>query len=260
VTLAVLAWSLTATGAVAYYYLEQARLAEQLREQQQSMNMLVGNYDTSTTKRNLLAGDYSNLFGEYQSSFTEYEWLPRENCSILMDKFSKLLVDLQGNYSLLLNEFPELNTTYNKLLDNLQSFGEKITVAKEEFGVLLNDFHRLFAALATKEMDGYLGQINEIKVSLCIDYGNQTAEWHNTTTFPGTTLFDLTRETAEVEYSYWPTMEPGHMLINSINNCSEGYWIWHYWDEAGEKWVFGPVGCDAWLLRDKGIYNWTCVR
>jgi len=253
VTLATLVWASIATGSVAYYYLEQIRYGEQVKEKQQLLNELAGNYSASVTKRNLLSGDYGALLGEYQ-------WFSGENYSALMGKYEKLLSNLGGNYTLTLNEFPELNETYNTLLNEFQTLNEKSAITREEFSSLLDEFYRLFTALAMKEMEGYLGHISVIKVSLCIDYGNSTIEWHNISTSHGITLFDLTREIAKVEYSYWPTLEPGHILVTSINNYKEGYWIWYYWDDVENRWIFGPVGCDAWILKDNGIYNWACLK
>jgi len=251
ITLATLVWASLATGFVTYYYLEQAKYQDQINEKQQLMNQLTENYDVSTTRRNLLSGDYGVLLGEYQ-------WLSGENYSPLMDKFEKLLSNLSGNYTSILNEFPELTTTYGYLLNKFQALNEKSQVSKEGFGSLLDDFYKLFMALTLKESEAFIGKINEIKASLCIDYGNLTAEWRNISISSGTTLFDLTQKVAKVEYSYWQTMEPGHILITSINNYSKGYWVWYYWDEAENEWVFGPVGSDAWILNNRGVYKWVC--
>jgi len=253
VTLATLVWASIATGSAAYYYLEQMRYGEQVREKQQLLNELAENYSVSATKRNLLSGDYGALLGEYQ-------WFMDENYSAFMGKYERLLSNLRGNYTLTFNEFPELNRTYYNLLDESQTLSQKSTITREEFGSLLDEFYKLFTALAMKEMEGFQGQLSEINVSLCVDYGNLTIEWHNTSISSGITLFDLTRKIAKVEYSYWPTMEPGHILVDSINNYAEGYWLWYYWDDVKSKWIFGPVGCDAWILEDNGIYNWTCVK
>ena len=251
ITLAALIWASLSTGFMTYYYMEQTRYQDRLNEKQQLLNELTENYDVSTTKRNLLAGDYGELLGEYQ-------WFSGENYSSLMGKYEKLLSNLSGNYTSTLNEFPELNTTCENLLNQFQTLNEKSEVSREEFSSLLNDFYKLFTALITKELEGFLGEVSVIEVSLCIDYGNQTIEWHNVSTSPSITLFDLTRKMAEVEYSYWPTMEPGHILVTSINNYTEGYWIWYYWDEAKSEWIYGPVGCDAWVLKDNEIYKWMC--
>jgi len=252
IILAMLVWALVATGFMAYYYLEQVKYQNQLDDKQQLLDELAENYDTATNKRNLLSGDYGLLLGEYQ-------WFSDEDYSSLMGKFETLLYNLNGNCTLTLNEFPELNATYNDLLNKFQALVGKSQVTKEEFGALLNDFYKLFTALATKELEGFLGEISEIKVSLCIDYGNETIKWHNTSVAPCTTLFDLTKKVAKVEYSYWATMEPGHILITSINDYAEGFWVWYYWSETEEDWVSGPVGCDAWILNNNGIYKWVCI-
>ena len=252
ITLTTLVWASIASGSVAYYYLEQIRYGEQLSEKQRLLNEIATNYSVSATKRNLLSGDYGALLGEYR--------FLGENYSILMGKYSKLLSSLSGNYTSTLDEFPELNETYNNLSDEFKTLNGKSTVTKEEFGSILDKFYKLFTSLAIKELEGFQDKIGTIEVSLSIDYGNQTIEPHNVSIPLGTTLFDLTRKIAKIEYSYWPTMEPGHILVTSINNYMEGHWVWYYWNDVENKWIFGPVGCDAWVLKNNGIYSWTCVK
>jgi len=247
-----LVWASITTGSVAYYYLEQTKYREQLNEKHQLLSELSENYGVSATKRNLLSGEYGALLGEYQ-------WFVGENYSSFMSKYEEMLFNLRSNYTLTLNEFPELNTSYTTLLNEFQMLNAKSVVTKEEFGSLLDEFYILFTALATKELEGFVGEIGVIHVSLCVDYGNQTIKWYNNTPASlGATLFDLTRKVASVNYSYWATMEPGHILVTSINNYAEGYWLWYYWDEVKNEWIFGPVGCDAWILKDNGIYKWIC--
>lgn len=248
-----LLWALLATGYMGYYYLEYGKTRVQLDEAQSLLREIADNYSASAAKRNLLFGDYGLLLGEYQ-------WIQGENCSLLMVKCEKLLSSLSGNYTSTLKENPDLNETYNALLNKLHSLSGKSVVTKEEFGSLLSDLYKLLTALATREMEHFVGKASVIHVSIIIDYGNQTTKWYNNTpTSPSTTLFDVTRKIAEIEYSYWPTMEPGHILVTSINNYAGGYWIWYYWDEAKREWIFGPVGCDAWILTDEGIYKWACT-
>jgi len=240
-----------ATGFMSYYYIEQTKFQNQLDEKQRLLNELAENYETSATKRNLLAGDYGTLLGEYQ-------WYSSENYSSLMGKCGRFLSNLSGNYTLTLNAFPELNSTYSNLLGEFQALDEKSQVSKEEFNSLLDDSYKLFVALTIKESEGFMGNVSAIEVSLCIDYGNLTIKWFNTSISFSASLFDLTQEVAEVQYSYWQTMEPGHILITSVNNYAKGYWVWYYWDEGSNDWVFGPMGCDAWILNNKGIYKWVC--
>lgn len=252
ITLGTLVWASIATGFVSYYYLEQLRYRSQLEEKQQILNELAQNYDTSTKKRNLLSGEYGMLLAEYQ-------WFTGENYFSLMSKYSTLLSNLHGNYSSILNEFPEINTTYNELLNEFQTLNQQNQVTKEEFRSLLDEFHGLFMSLTTKDTEKFLSEVSLIEASLCIDYGNSTIEWHNISISPSATLFDLTKKVADVNYTYWATMEPGHILISSINNHASGYWVWSYCDTAKSEWVFGPVGCDAWMINDNGIYKWECV-
>jgi hypothetical protein len=74
------------------------------------------------------------------------------------------------------------------------------------------------------------------------------------------TLFDLTQNVTDVKYDYYPSMEPGHILVTSINNLGPfggKYWFWYYWDETKHDWIRGQVGCDAWVLKNDGTYKWV---
>jgi len=247
--LAILIWALTATGFMAYYYLQHLSYNEQLQQRQRLLNEFTRNSEDSLIKWNSLAANYGAVQGEYQ-------WFQEENYASLMGKYEKMIVNLRGNYTDLLNIAPDLNETYNLLWQKYQTLNQQTVIEKDEFGELLSEFYKLFTSLALKEMNKSISEVTVIQVNLLIDYGNTTREWYNVSAPLGATLFNLTRTVAKIEYSYWPTMEPGHILMTSINDSAEGYWIWHYWDEDGGEWVFGPVGCDAWMLRDGGIYKW----
>ena len=106
-----------------------------------------------------------------------------------------------------------------------------------------------------------------LSVNIEIDYGNGTMEWHNETQAPaGQTLFGIMQNIAVINYSYYAFTEPGHVLIDSINNVTKytdpsyvsGYsWIWYYYSDSAKMWLNGPVGCDAWLLKNDGVYKWS---
>jgi len=249
-TLAVIVWAFLATSFAAYYYMQQLMVKNQLDEKQQLLTELTESYEESVAKRNLLFAEYGALLGEYQL-------FQGENYSSLMGAYAVLLSNLKGNYTFTLDEFPELNTTYNLLLNEFQELNKKSEVTKEEFGSLLEDFYKLFTALSSKELEKTIGKASWIQVSLCINYTllGGTVEWHNISIFSCATLFDLTREVANVTYEYWTTIEPGHIIITSINNQTT-WWLWYYWDETINDWVWGPVGCDAWTLKNNGIYKW----
>ncbi len=252
VTLAIVIWASTATGFMAYYYLQHLTYSEQLHQQQRLVDEFTRNSEDASTKWNSLAADYGALQGEYQ----EYQWLQKENYAPLMGEYERLIVNLKGNYTDLLGTSPELNETYNLLWQKYQTLNQQTVIETNEFGELLSEFHKLFTSMALKEASRSISEITTIQVNLLIDYANTTRKWCNVSAPLGTTLFNLTRTVAKIEYSYWSTMEPGHMLITSINNSAEGYWVWYYWDEHGGEWVFGPVGCDAWMLKDGGVYKW----
>jgi hypothetical protein len=235
-----------------YYYLEQAKYQSQLSESQQSLNNLAQSYSASTAKRNWLAGQYGTLLGEYQ-------YFSDANYSSLMGDYEELIVGLDSNYSFVFSKLPELNESFNNLLSEFQELNKKDQVTKDEFGGLLDGFYDIFVVVATKEIEGFISETSTINVCLCINFskvvGEQKEEWHNISVASSTTLFDLSRQVSEVNYSYYPTMEPGHIIITSIGNSTSG-WIWYYWDETANDWVWGPIGCDAWTLEDNGIYKW----
>lgn len=253
VILAILTWALIATGVMAYYYLEQLRYQSQLVETQGLLTGVAENYTTSMAKQDMLLRDYNALFGEY------YQLYP-ENCSIFMDEYCQLLSNLGGNYTHVLNTFPKLNDTHAYLLNQAQALSAQNVVTRTEFEALLSEFYKLLSNLAAKELENSLVKVSLIHVNLCINYGNETPPiWFNVSATPGMTLFDLTRNLTNVEYDYYAWMEPGHVLVKSINGVAsdgEKYWFWYYWDETNHEWVFGQVGCDAWILRDNGTYRW----
>ncbi len=258
VALAFFVWASIATSFMAYYSMEQLRLKSQLNQNQQALNSLMENYDESVAKRNLLSGGYGDLWGLYQY-FNASGWFSGGNISICLEKYELLLSSLKTNYSAVLNNSPELNETYAILSNDFQAL--KVNpdqVMAEDFEMLLNDFYKLFSALAIKELESYISSAGEIHVSLCINYTKVggAEEWYNVSVPIGSSLFDLTRKVVEdIEYSYYPTMEPGHILMTSIGG-HDGWWLWYYWDRDAKCWVWGPVGCDAWILENNGIYKW----
>ncbi|MEM3565724.1 MAG: hypothetical protein QXK18_02480 [Candidatus Bathyarchaeia archaeon] len=258
VALAFFVWASLATSFMAYYYMEQTRLKDQLNQSQQTLNSLIGSYDKLVAKWNLLSSKYGELVGLYQY-FIAFNWFSGENLSICLEKYEILLSSLNCNYSEILMNSPELNETYALLLNDFQALKENPDqVMAEDFERLLNAFYKLFSALAIKELESTISSAGEIQVSLCINYTKVggTEEWYNVSIPVGLSLFDLTRKVVKnIEYSYYPMMEPGHILITSIDGHEEA-WLWYYWDNDAKCWVWGPVGCDAWILENNGIYKW----
>lgn len=256
--LAIFVWAFLATNFMAYYYMEQLRLNNQLNRNQQILNSMIEGYDKSVKKRNLLSGEYGELLGLYQY-YVAYNWFSGENRSFCLRGYELLLLSLRGNYSTILKSFPDLNETYNFMANNFQTLKEDPSQLEEDdFANLLTDLYKLLSALATKELENTISDVGEISVSLCINYtkvgGSEV--WYNVSIPVGLSLFDLTRKVVEnIEYYYYPAMEPGHMLILSIGDHAEA-WLWYYWDNNTNCWIWGPVGCDAWILENNGIYKW----
>jgi hypothetical protein len=253
IALAIIVWASIATSFTAYYYLEMNRQQKELNEKQQLLSEIAKNYKESLNKQDMLLRDYNALLGDYYI-FTG------ENYSSFVERYIILLSNLSGNYTLTLNNLPKLKETYDNLLNAVQALTQ-VNVTRGDFEPLLMEFNDLLTSLAAKGLESLVGETITIKVNLCIDYGNGTREWHNVSTSPGITLFDLTQQVAQIEYDYYPTMQPGHVLMKTINGVAPSpaewkYWFWYYWDENSGQWVFGQVGCDAWTLRDNGTYRW----
>ena len=96
-----------------------------------------------------------------------------------------------------------------------------------------------------------------IVVNLKIDYGNGTLIWYNSTRVPlDATLLTATKMVASVDYS---VSELG-AFVNKINGVGEDpncFWLWNYLDPETGGWVFGPVGCDQWVLHNGDVVSWT---
>ena len=254
VALATIVWASIATSSAAYYYLEVNRQQKELNEKQRLLSEINENYKEALNKQDMLQRDYNALLGEYYMSMDE-------NYSPFVEKYIKLLSNLSKNYTLILDSFLKLNETYNDLLNAVKALTQQENVTREDFEPLLMEFNDLLTSLVAKQLESLIGETIIIKVNLCIDYGNGTKEWYNVSASPGITLFDLTQQIAQIEYDYYPTMQPGHVLMKTINGVGPSpaewkYWFWYYWDENSNQWVFGQVGCDAWTLRDNGTYRW----
>ncbi len=278
-TLVVLCWAIIATGGTAWYYTNMMTYSDQLSDSETMLNEMMQGHNEMVEKYNVIATNYSDLYGSYQFfppenlTTIEYDNL-RGNYSKFLTDYSKLLNELNGTYSDLLSQHSELNGTYNalekrcdELMDRLESYTvenrtELINDLTIDFNELLIKCGKLWNELMVKAYSGVMGTL-ELKVDLCIDYGNGTVIWSNATSIPvGSSLFDLIQREAVVEYDYYATMEPGHILVTSINGLEPDYetfqyWFWYYWDAETGKWVHGLVGCDAWKLKADGIYKWV---
>jgi len=258
--------------------------SDQLGDRETMLNEMMQSHNEMVEGYNVIATNYSDLYGRYQFfppwpynlTTIEFDNL-RGNYSEFLTDYSELLDELNSIYSDLLSKYSELNGTYNELvkhcnelMDRLESYttdtpknrAELINDLTIDFNEMLIKYGKLHSEIVVKAYSGVMGTL-ELKVDLCIDYGNGTVIWFNATSMPvGSSLFDLVQKEAEVNYDYYATMEPGHILVTSINGLEQNYltsqyWFWYYWDTETGKWIHGPVGCDGWKLEANGIYEWT---
>ena len=210
-TLAVTIWAASISGLAGYFYLQNETHTQQIGENQQSLNKTASNYDKSMSKYNTLLIEYYMLYGSYSSLDA--------NFTLLMEPFSKLMDNLGGNYSSLLMDQEDLNKTYHTLEEDYQRVYQEGNVTSEGLGGLLSEYFDLFNLLEIRELSTVLSETVTLTVSMFIDYGNGTEEWHNETSVPaGYSLFQLTQNVATIESDYSPFMKPGHIFVEAIND------------------------------------------
>ena len=262
ITLAMFVWAVLISSLAGYFYLENAMNSVRIAENQQSLGTMASTYNEVIAKYNKLLSDYSALYGNYA-----FPW--GTNFTLVMDLFGDLLTNLKGNFSSLLMNQKDLNETYYTLQSKSQALVLRGNVTRGEFGELLNGCYEFLNLLAIRELSQTISEITTLTVNTCIDYGNGTIKWQNKTKMsPGSSLFQLTQKVATVNYTYDALMRPGHIRVISINDKKEytryeigysegGAWLWYYWDSNEQKWILGPVGCDAWMLKDGDTYKWS---
>ena len=251
--LATIVWATLVSTFAGYYYIQYVNSNGQLNTAQNSLNKVASSYTEATDKYDLLLSEYSTVYGNYQ-------YPGNSSYGALMPSLGNLIADFRGNYTDLFAQ-QDINRTYTQLLNDYDTLQQNGTVTKEDFANLLDEYYKMFNLSALREQAVSISEATTLSVNVTIDYGNQTVTWQNETMVPvGYTLFGLLQKIANVNYSYYAAFEPGHVQVNSINNnaaISKHYWIWYYWNDAEKQWVYGPVGCDAWLLKDGGIYKWS---
>lgn len=260
VVLAATIWAASASAFTGYYYLQNSIKTEQLGSTQNSLNEIAANYSIATNK-------YDSLLSEYALLRSNYSYFMSSDYATLMPPLETLITDLGKNYSTLLLMQEDMNKTYSQLLSDYNALLEKGNVTKADFGNMLSECYNLLSLSALRELSLTLSEATTLSVNIEIDYGNGTMEWHNETQAPaGQTLFGIMQNIAVINYSYYAFTEPGHVLIDSINNITKytdpsyprGYsWIWYYYSDSNKMWLNGPVGCDAWLLKNDGVYKWS---
>jgi len=122
----------------------------------------------------------------------------------------------------------------------------------------------------TKYQDLYKDTLQDLEaltmqVSILIDYGNGSREWHNNTRVPiGVSLLNATRMVAEVNYTVYPELGAFVNAINNVGGDLGRYWLWCYWSlpipvtvlPPASPWAIGPSASDAYILHHGDILSW----
>jgi hypothetical protein len=255
-------WAVLSSSIAGFFYLQNTMNSEQIAENQRSLNTMATTYNEAIAKYDGLLSDYSFLQGNYSFPLNT-------DFTLLTSSFLTLLHNVKGNFSSLLTDQKDLNETHYILQSESQTLLLRGNVTREEFGELLDECYEFLNLLAIRELSKTISEITTLTVNICIDYGNGTVEWHNKTVIStGSSLFQLTQNVATVNFTYDALMKPGHIRLTSINSKKEytnytigysegGAWLWYYWNDNRQEWIFGPVGCDAWILKDGGTYKWN---
>lgn len=131
-------------------------------------------------------------------------------------------------------------------------------------------------ALSTSFIGGYywlqytdlMNRVGGVPISLDIgiNYGNSTGAnentaishttvWsNNTKALTGMTLFEVTKNVANVTYE---TAAGYGVYIKSINNVAAAGdygWVWWLWN--GQKWTLGPISSGAYAVSQGEIFMW----
>jgi hypothetical protein len=97
---------------------------------------------------------------------------------------------------------------------------------------------------------------NPIQVNICLNYGNGTVKWYNSTeTTMGMTLLNATLEVAKVNYTLWSGMGAFVKSIDYKQNSHPFYWMWWTWTSYS-GWMEGPVACDKYAVADGETLYW----
>jgi len=262
-SLTMFVWAVLASSIAGFFYLQNTMNTEQIAENQQSLNKMSTTYNEAMAKYDQVLSDYSFLQGNYSFPLNT-------NFTLLTSSFLTLLQNVKGNFSSLLTEQKDLNETHYALQSKSETILLRGNVTRDEFGELLSECYEFLNLLVIRELSKTISETTTLTVNICIDYGNnETVEWHNKTVIPaGSSLFQLTQNVATVDFTYDALMKPGHIRVTSINDKAEytnytfsgsggAAWLWYYWNDDKQEWVFGPVGCDAWMLKDGGTYKWS---
>jgi hypothetical protein len=93
-------------------------------------------------------------------------------------------------------------------------------------------------------------------VSVGIDYGNNTRIWHNDTkAITGATLFDLTKQVANVTYQVG-IFGTEIISINGVSKQGSFGWTYWFWNSTSQSWSIMWENADNYLVTGRETFMW----
>jgi hypothetical protein len=136
-------------------------------------------------------------------------------------------------------------------------------------GMVLSSYGALYfqqqaASLSSQNdyLKGKLGAVSET-VDIAVNFGNGTLVWLNGTYVPvGASVYNATYvatggRVATQTYSYGNVTGIFVTGIMGVSGTTTSFWLWYSYSAEGYSWVEAPVGADAYLATQGGIYLWN---
>jgi hypothetical protein len=96
-----------------------------------------------------------------------------------------------------------------------------------------------------------------IYVNVGIDFGNNTRIWHNDTkAITGATLFDVTKQVANVTYDVNPMFGTEIVSIDGVNKQGSFGWTYWIWNSTSQPWSILWENADNYLVANKETFMW----
>ena len=95
-----------------------------------------------------------------------------------------------------------------------------------------------------------------IYVNVGIDYGNNTRIWHNdTNAITGATLFDVTKQVANVTYQVG-MFGTEIISINGVSKQGSFGWTYWIWNSTSQSWSIMWENADNYLATNRETFMW----
>lgn len=95
-----------------------------------------------------------------------------------------------------------------------------------------------------------------IYVNVGIDYGNNTRIWHNdTNAITGATLFDITKQVANVTYQVG-MFGTEIISINGVSKDGSFGWTYWIWNSTSQSWSIMWENADNYLVTSRETFMW----